>query len=329
VTALVDSSGRVARKLRISVTDRCNFRCLFCMPQTPIWLPRSDILTYEEIHRLVSLFAKTGIERVRLTGGEPLMRKDIEVLVERLSGIQGIRSVAMTTNGFFVAEKATALKDAGLSGLTVSLQSLKPERFREITGGGSLWRVIAGIEAAKENGFKPLKINAVIMRGFNEDEIIDLASLAVSGDVIMRFIEYMPFDGQRLWGVEKVVSGKEILQKLHERWSLVPLPHENGSTAKSYRFVEGAGQIDVISSITEPFCKDCNRIRISADGRIIPCLFDSTEYDLRPLLRADATDQEILDFARNAFLHKAPGVEKLLKEFRAPQHVRPMYTIGG
>lgn len=326
---LTDSFGRVARKLRISVTDRCNFRCQFCMPQTPIWLPRSDILTYEEIHRVVSLFAKMGVERIRLSGGEPLMRQDVEKLVELLSAVPGIHSVTMTTNGYFLPEKVAALKRAGLSGLTVSLHSLKPERFKEISGGGPYEKVAAGIKAAKESGFKPLKLNAVVIRGCNEDEIVDLASLAVSGDVTMRFIEYMPFDGRRLWGMEKVVSGEEILQKIRERYSLIPLPHENGSTAKNYKFADGAGQIDIITSITEPFCSDCDRIRISADGKIVPCLFDNTGYDLRPLLRGGASDQDLQDFMRNAVDHKAPGVETLLKKFHTLQHVRPMHTIGG
>lgn len=326
---LTDSFGRVARKLRISVTDRCNFRCQFCMPQTPIWLPRSDILTYEEIHRIVSLFAKMGVEKIRLSGGEPLMRQDVEKLVELLSAAPEIHSVTMTTNGYFLPEKAAALKRAGLSGLTVSLHSLKPQRFKEISGGGPYERVVAGIKAAKEGGFKPLKLNAVVIRGCNEDEIVDLASLAVSGDVTMRFIEYMPFDGRRLWGMEKVVSGEEILQKIRERYSLIPLPHENGSTAKNYKFADGAGQIGIITSITEPFCSDCDRIRISADGKIVPCLFDNTGYDLRPLLRGGASDQDLQDFMRNAVDHKAPGVETLLKKFHTLQHVRPMHTIGG
>jgi len=257
------------------------------------------------------------------------MRQNVEKLVELLSAIPGIHSVTMTTNGYFLTEKVAALKRAGLSGLTVSLHSLKPERFKEISGGGPYEKVVAGIKAAKESSFKPLKLNAVVIRGCNEDEIVDLASLAVSGDVTMRFIEYMPFDGQRLWGMEKVVSGDEILQKIRERYSLIPLPHENGSTAKNYKFADGAGQIGIITSITEPFCSDCDRIRISADGKIVPCLFDNTGYDLRPLLRGGASDQDLQDFMRNAVDHKAPGVETLLKKFHTLQHVRPMHTIGG
>ena len=329
VVSLTDSFGRIARKLRISVTDRCNFRCQFCMPKTPVWLPKSEILSYEEIERVASLFAKLGVEKIRLSGGEPLMRRDIERLVEMLAHVPGISSLSMTTNGFLLAERAEALRRAGLQGVTVSLHSLKPERFSQITGGGVFHKVVEGIKAAKENGFKPLKINAVIIRGCNEDEIADLASLARAGDVTVRFIEYMPFDGQRLWGMEKVVSGKEIIQSIQEHYELEPIPHETGSTAKVYRFEDGPGEIGVITSITEPFCSDCDRIRLSANGKIVPCLFDKTGFDLRPLLRNETSDDAILGFMRDSVSRKAPGVETLLKRFNTLEHVRPMHTIGG
>ena len=326
---LRDSLGREGYKLRISVTDRCNFRCQFCMPKTPIWLPHSEILTFEEITRVVLLLTRMGVEKVRLSGGEPLMRRDIEKLVEMLGNVSGLRSLSMTTNGFLLAEKAAALKKAGLKSVTVSLHSLKPERFSEITGGGVYEKVVAGIKAAKENGFNPLKINAVIIRRCNEDEIVDLASLATSGDLTVRFIEYMPFDGQRLWGMEKVVSGKEIIQRIREQYGLIPVPRESGSTAKVYKFANGVGEIGVITSITEPFCSNCDRIRLSADGKIVPCLFDKAGYDLRPLLRGSASDETLSNFMREAVLRKAPGVETLLKKFKTLEHVRPMHTIGG
>ena len=299
------------------------------MPTHPMWLPRSEILTFEEIHRVVSLFAKVGVEKVRLSGGEPLMRRDIERLVKMVADVPGIRSLGMTTNGFLLAEKAAALKKAGLKSVTVSLHSLKPERFSQITGGGVFQKVVDGIKAAKENEFKPLKINAVIIRGCNEDEIVDLASLARAGGITMRFIEYMPFDGQGLWGMEKVVSGSEIIEKIRQQYELVPVPRESGSTAKVYRFEDGVGEIGIITSITEPFCSDCDRIRLSADGKIVPCLFDRAGFDLRPLLRGGASDETLLDFMRNAVSRKAPGVETLLKRFNRLEHVRPMHTIGG
>jgi len=326
---LTDSYGRIAHKLRISVTDRCNFRCQFCMPTHPVWLPHSEILTFEEIHHVASLFVDMGIENIRLSGGEPLMRRDIEQLVKLLAVIPGLRHFNMTTNGFMLAEKAAALKRAGLRGITVSLHSLKPEKFSRITGGGPYDKVIEGIKVAKSNGFRPLKINSVIIRGCNDDEIADLATLAVEGDVTVRFIEYMPFDGQRHWGMDKVVSGKEIVDRIRERYDLVPVPRPAGSTAQLYKFQDGNGEIGVITSITQPFCSDCDRVRISADGKIVPCLFDKTGFDLRPLLRTGAPDEEIRTFMRGAVLQKAPGVETLLKKYQSLEHIRPMHTIGG
>ncbi len=299
------------------------------MPKIPVWLPRSEILTFEEIHRITSSFAKMGVGNIRLSGGEPLMRKDIEKLVKMLAEVRGIQSVNVTTNGFALAEKAAALKKAGLNGVTVSLHSLKPERFSEITGSEPFDKVLAGIKTAKEIGFTPLKINTVIMRRCNEDEIVDLASLAVSGDITVRFIEYMPFDGERMWENEKVVSGREIIERIREHYEIIPLPREKGSTANLYRFAKGPGQIGLITSITEPFCSDCDRIRISADGRIVPCLFDKTAFDLKPLLRSGASDKKLSDFIRNAVTKKAPGVETLLKKINKLEHVRPMHTIGG
>lgn len=330
MTDLIDSYGRKARKLRISVTDRCNFRCQFCMPKRPVWLPHETILTFEEICRVASLFVKMGVRRIRLSGGEPLMRQDIERLISLLSKtLRNVEAITMTTNGSLLPEKAEALTKAGLTGITVSLHSMKPSKFREIAGGDDFGRVVAGIEAAKKVGFKPVKVNAVIIRGCNDDEIVDLASIAKTGDITMRFIEYMPFDGERLWGMNKVVSGDEILQKIQARYKLIMLPREAGSTAKVYRFAEGNGQIHIITSITEPFCSDCERVRLSADGKIVPCLFDTSGFDLKPLLRGGASDEELSQFIRNAVLRKAAGVEALLKEFRSLEHVRPMHTIGG
>lgn len=328
MTSLIDTYGRVGRKLRISVTDRCNFRCQFCMPKAPVWLPRNEILTYEEIHRVISLLCQMGVRKVRLSGGEPLVRRDVERLIAMIATLSQIEDISMTTNGFLLEEKAADLKEAGLRSVTVSLHSLKAERFSQITGGGVLAKVVAGIRAAKRNGLK-LKINAVIIRGCNDDEVVDLASLARAGDITIRFIEYMPFDGQRLWGTEKVVSGKEILQRLEERHELIAIPRERGSTASLYRFADGEGQIGLITSITQPFCSDCDRIRLSADGKIVPCLFDKTGFDLKTLLRDNASDEMLMNFIREAVFKKSAGVEALLKKARQLEHVRPMHTIGG
>lgn len=286
------------------------------MPKHPTWLPHGEVLTYEEIRRVTSIFATMGIEKVRLSGGEPLMRDNIEKLVHMVSGVRGIHSVSMTTNGFLLAEKAAELKRAGLKGITVSLHSLKPERFNEIVGASAFEKVVAGISAAKEHRLNPLKINAVIIRGCNEDEIVDLASLARAGDVIVRFIEYMPFDGKRLWGMDKVLSGKDIVGTIQEHYDLEAVPREGDSTAKIYKFKDDIGEIGIITSITNPFCSDCDRIRMSADGKIVPCLFDKTGFDLRPLLRGGASDETILEFMQHAVLRKAPGVETLLNKFK-------------
>lgn len=257
------------------------------------------------------------------------MRRDVERLVALLSNIPGISSVSMTTNGFALAQKAKTLKEAGLSGLTVSLHSLKPERFSEITGGGPLDQVLAGIKEAKANGINRLKFNAVIIRGCNEDEIIDLASLAFFEKITVRFIEYMPFDGQQMWGMEKVVSGSEILERLRERYALKIDTREVGSTAQTYSLVEGQGKIGIITSVTKPFCGDCDRIRLSADGKIVPCLFDTAGFDFKPLLRGEASEKELEDFIISSVRQKAAGVETLLKKYKKLEHVRPMHTIGG
>lgn len=300
------------------------------MPEEPVWLPRTNLLTFEEITRIASLFVKMGINQIRLSGGEPLIRQHIERLVSMLSTeLNGLESITMTTNGFLLAEKAAKLKKAGLTGITVSLHSLKPSTFQQITGVRALGEAIRGIEAARNGGFGPVKVNAVIIRGCNDDEILDLASLAREEGIMMRFIEYMPFDGQRLWGMEKVVSGEEIVEKIRKRYDLEMLPRQEGSTAKVYRFRDGVGYIGIISSITDPFCSDCNRIRLSADGRIVPCLFDTASFNLEPLIRGGASDAELSEFIRNAVWQKSPGVATLLKGINELQHVRAMHTIGG
>jgi cyclic pyranopterin phosphate synthase len=326
---VADSYGRILHKLRVSVTDRCNLRCEFCMPKSPTWLPPDEILTYEEMLRVIKTCAAMGVQKIRLSGGEPLMRRDLDRFVRMLRGIPGISFIGMTTNGLMLPEKAAALKEAGLDSVTISLHSLKPDRFRTITGGGKLEDVMAGIQAAIENGFRPIKINSVIMRGFNDDEILDLASLAFSNDLTVRFIEFMPFDGKQSWEMDKVVSGDEIVEIIRKRYRILSLPREASSTARVYKFVHGKGEVGIITSVTEPFCSDCERIRLSANGRIFTCLFDSLSYDLKPLLRGGAPDGALSDFIRDAVSRKPPGVQALLKHCNTLEHVRAMYTIGG
>ena len=294
-----------------------------------MWLSSDDLLTYEELGRVISLCAKMGVEKVRLSGGEPLMRCDLERLVRMIRNLPGISFIGLTTNGHMLPEKAAALREAGLDGVTISLQSLKPERYREISGGGNLARVMAAIEVAKENGFSPIKINSVIVRGFNDDEILDLAAVAFSNDLTLRFIEFMPFDGNQKWSMEKVVSGDEILAKIRKRYKILSLPREPSSTARIYKFTHGRGEVGIITSVTEPFCSDCDRIRITANGKMFTCLFDKSAYDLKHFLRGGASDEALSRFIRDAVSRKGPGVQELLKHCNTLEHVRPMHTIGG
>ncbi len=327
---LVDGFGRVARKLRLSVTDRCNFRCDFCMPLNPIWIPHSEILTYEEMARIVRILASMGVSKIRISGGEPLMRKDIEKGIKMFKAVAGIESISMTTNGYFLAEKAAALKEAGLDSVTVSLHSLKPERFEEIIGRKDVFgRVLDGVKTAKTVGLEPVKINCVIIRGCNDDEILDFVELGRELGLVVRFIEYMPFDGRHMWSSEKLVSGAEIISKIEERYKLEKLPRTAGSTSVAYRLADGSGMINIITSMTNPFCSDCDRIRLSADGKIVPCLFSRDEYDVKKLLRSNASDEEIAEFIRSSFRKKFAGVETLIKNGKMETLIRPMYTIGG
>ncbi|MDW8083926.1 MAG: GTP 3',8-cyclase MoaA [Candidatus Caldarchaeum sp.] len=328
---LVDGFGRVARKLRLSVTDRCNFRCDFCMPLNPVWMPHSEILTYEEMTRVVRILADMNVTKLRLSGGEPLMRRDIEKGVRLFRSVSKLESISMTTNGYFLAEKASALKEAGLDSVTVSLHSLKPEKFEAIVGRKDVFaRVLNGIRTAKAVGIRPVKINCVVIRGCNEDEILDFVDLGRESGLSIRFIEYMPFDGRHPWDASRLVPGSEIIAKIEERYRLVRLPRERGSTAVSYEFADGSeGNVSIITSMTQPFCGDCDRIRLTADGKIVPCLFSRDEYDVKKLLRGGAPDEEIATFIRESFRKKFAGVETLLKKKSVEPLIRPMHTIGG
>ena len=326
---LVDSFGRSVRKLRLSIIDKCNFRCNFCMPDEPEWLPNDAVLSPLEIHRVVRILGDLGVDRVRITGGEPLVRKDVVELVGSLSKIPKLKRLGMTTNGYYLDEKATALKEAGLYSITVSLHSLKASRFFGITKRDAYAKVLSGIETAKKVGFDNVKVNTVIIRGYNDDEIIDFAEMARSKGFVVRFIEYMPFDGKKMWEESKVVTGKEILAKISSRYDIVPLEREPGSTSDNYRFAEGNGEFGIITSISKPFCGDCDRIRMTADGKFVPCLFSTQQFDAAHLLRGGASDQEIAEFFRTSLKLKSPGVEQMIKQNQALHHVRPMYVTGG
>ena len=329
---LKDSYGRTIRDLRVSLTDRCNFRCFYCLPHgEPPIAPKEQMLSYEEIEYVCDIFVELGIEKIRLTGGEPMMRKDIEIIIGKLAKLKlkGLRDLALTTNGFFLPDRAQGLKDAGLDRITISLDSLKRDVFRQMTGVDVLDRVLQGIEAAKKVGLQPIKINAVIVRGHNEEEVADFAAFAREHDVKMRFIEFMPLDSGHDWSREDVVSGREIREQISERFPLVPLDVNRGSeTASRYRFADGApGEIGIIAPVTEPFCGACSRIRLTADGQIRTCLFSTLEHSLRDVVRDGASRLEIIDFIEGVVMKKEPRHFINDPTFVAPS--RSMSFIGG
>jgi cyclic pyranopterin phosphate synthase len=346
---LVDSHGRTLRDLRVSVTDRCNFRCLYCLPETeaahnfyrgrwanlpdstPIvrqWAPRAHILSFEEIERVVRLFVELGIQKVRLTGGEPLLRQEIERLVRSVAKIDGIRDLAMTTNGFLFQQKGEALRDAGLRRISFSLDSLDPANFRKITGRDGLGELLASIRLAQELGLHPIKVNAVIIRDVNDHEIEELAEFGRKNELSFRFIEFMPLDSARAWLRELVVPGHEILQRLQARFDLRPVASDNpAETARRWAFADGRGEIGIIAPVSEPFCGHCNRVRLTADGKIRTCLFSVTEHDLRARLRNGSTDAELKEYLREVALQKEARHHIGEPEFVPPS--RSMSCIGG
>jgi GTP 3',8-cyclase len=325
---LRDSFNRPIRDLRVSLTDRCNFRCFYCLPHgEPPIAPKEQMLTYEEIETACEIFVSLGIEKLRLTGGEPMLRKDIETIIRKLSRLNV--DLALTTNGFYLPGRAQGLKDAGLNRVTISLDSLKGDVFKRMTGVDVLDKVLAGITAAKDAGLDPIKINAVIVRGHNEDEVADFAAFARDHDVKMRFIEFMPLDSGHDWSREDVVSGKEIRARIAERFPLVQVDGDRGSeTSARYRFADGApGEIGIIAPVTEPFCGACSRIRLTADGQIRTCLFSTVEHSLRDVLRSGASRAEIVDYIESVVLKKEPRHFINDPDFVTPS--RTMSFIGG
>jgi len=373
---LIDSHGRVLRDLRVSITDRCNFRCLYCLPETEAaanfyrerwapesahknliarqWTPRSNLLSFEEIERVVRVAVGLGIQKVRLTGGEPLLRQQIEKLVERLATIPGISDLALTTNGFLFGQKGKALRDAGLRRISFSLDSLDRDNFKKITGRDGLEEVLASIAQAQELGLHPVKVNAVVIRSINDHEVEALAEFGLKRGLSMRFIEFMPLDSARAWQKELVVPGREILQRLQARFQLQPvvsanrsetaqrwvfadqngqkesLPKGHGSTPQPARAAKSdapCGEIGIIAPVSEPFCGHCNRLRLTADGNIRTCLFSVTEHDLRSRLRSGATDDDLGRFLQEVVWQKEARHHIGEPEFIAP--ARSMSCIGG
>ena len=327
---LRDRRGRVARKLRLSLTDRCHFSCVFCMPERGKvqWIPREEILDFDEIVRIVRLLALDGVEKVRLTGGEPLLRPGVADLLRRLKGLPGLREIDMTTNGERLPELARELREAGLDGITVSLHSLQRERFAQLAGLDVLPRVLEGIESALRVGF-PVKINAVAIRGYNEEEIPALVEYARERSLPLRFIEFMPLDGRGNWDQGSVLTGAEILATLRSSHPLTPLARESGDTARRYRLEGSDAEVGLITPVSEPFCDDCDRIRLTADGKLLTCLFDTHLHDVRGPLRAGASDEELRALLRRSYEEKPPGIQYIRDLQHGFQKPRPMHAIGG
>lgn len=327
---LIDTFGRTHNNLRISVTDRCNIRCFYCMPAENVQFMKRDLLlSFEEIERVVRIGASLGIDRIRLTGGEPLVRKQLHELVRLINAVPGIRDVGLTTNGILLAEQAQSLQAAGLTRLNISLDALNPARFKQITRREGYEQVIEGIRVAQQVGFEKIKINAVSVRGLTEDEIIPFGQFARETGVEVRFIEFMPLDADNAWERDQVLFAHEILETLTAGiMPLKPLPKQDPQApASQFEFEDGRGRIGMIASVSQPFCGSCNRFRLTADGKLRNCLFSLEETDIRPLLRENGTDSQIADAMRESIRAKREGHEINTAKFIQPD--RPMYSIGG
>jgi cyclic pyranopterin phosphate synthase len=325
---LKDTFGRVHNNLRISVTDRCNLRCTYCMPEEVVFMDKAEILSFEEITRFVQVAVPLGIDKIRLTGGEPLMRRDMPRLVRMICAIDGIHDVGLTTNGILLADQAQPLFDAGLRRINISLDTLDPKRFRQISRRDGLDKVLEGISAAKKAGFHPVKINAVSIRGFTETEVLPLARFAREHDLEMRFIEYMPI-GADQWERDKVYFAHEIMEQLdREIAPLVPVEdYDPRAPAMEFQYTDGGGRIGIIASVSRPFCLSCNRIRLTADGKLRNCLFALDEVDVKHLLRENAADEIVAEVIRKNVLAKWEGHEINTARFIKP--LRTMHAIGG
>ena len=327
---LLDPYDRPHSNLRISVTDRCNIRCFYCMPdESIVFKPKDEILTFEEIERFVRLMAPVGVNKLRLTGGEPLVRAHLPDLISRLAAIPGIDDLALTTNGILLENQARMLKEAGLQRINISLDTLSEETFQRITRRSGLKQVLAGIAAAQEVGFEKVRLNAIAIRGLTEDEVVPLGQFARQHNLELRFIEFMPLDAENQWQSDQVLSGDLIRQQLEEAFGpLEPAERlDSSQPAVDYQFADGSGRIGFINPVSQPFCSDCNRLRLTAEGQVRNCLFSTTEWDARELLRNGSDDQQILDLVRDCIAHKKPAHGIDTEEFVKP--ARAMYQIGG
>ncbi len=327
---LIDRFGRVHANLRISVTDRCNIRCFYCMPNDNVkFKPRRELLTFEEIERFVRVVATMGVNRLRITGGEPLVRAELPELIRVLASIPGIEDLAMTTNGILLAEHAAALKEAGLHRLNISLDGLSEATFERIARRSGLQRVLDGIFEAQRLGFRKLRLNAVAIRNLTEHEIIPLARFARKRKLELRFIEFMPLDGQREWQGDQVLTGEAIRRRLAREFGPMEPAERPDATqpAVDYRFTDGGGHVGFINPVSEPFCEHCNRLRITAEGQIRNCLFSAEEWDARTILRSSGSDAALADLVRTCV-----GAKKVGHGMDSPDFIRPdkpMFQIGG
>lgn len=326
---LRDGFGRPIGDLRLSVTDRCNLRCVYCIPEElPEFQPREELLTFEEMERLVGLFAEVGVHKLRITGGEPLLRRDLPDLVGRLAQVEGIDDVAMTTNGTRLEVCLDELVDAGLERINISLDTLRADRFRQMTKRTGLEEVLSAIDAARRSALAPIKINVVTMRGFNDDEFIDFARFARQREVIVRFIEFMPLEAGDVWSRQLLVPGREVYEAIHDWKALEPVdPAHDAETAERFRFRDGGGEVGIISPVTRPFCGACNRARVTADGKLRTCLFSLEEVDLKEPIRDGSGDEEVVSRIARAWRRKEPGHLINSPEFERP--ARTMSAIGG
>jgi GTP 3',8-cyclase len=324
---LADKFGRQITDLRISVTDRCNFRCVYCRSADPEkHMPAHNLLEWAEYERLARILVGMGITKVRVTGGEPLVRPGVEDFIGRLKAL-GVQDLSITTNGYMLAERCDRLIAAGLGRINISLDSLDRVRFERITRTKTFNEVISGIDAAQASSLRPVKVNAVLVRGINDDEIETFAEFARDRDLIMRFIEFMPLDADHTWKREMVVTAAETYKRINDRWPLIPVTHERSETARKYRFADGRGQIGLIAPVSQPFCGHCSRLRLTADGKLRTCLFSKTDHDLKFLLRGSATDREIGDEIISIVAQKEKGHRINGSDFIPPS--RTMVYIGG
>jgi GTP 3',8-cyclase len=328
---LIDGYGRTGRKLRLSVTDRCNMRCIYCMPDNNNeWFEQHNILSYEEIIRLTAVFVSLGIEKLRITGGEPTVRYKIETLIGALSNIRGIKSIDMTTNGLLLSDKVKELKQAGLDGVNISLDTFRADRFKAIAGVDGLDRVLTSIKAADNVGLK-VKINAVVIRGWNDDEVVDFARFARDTGYTVRFIEFMPLDGTGIWTPDLVFSKREMIQRINKNVKeLVPLNNNNSEPATLYSFADSEGTLGFIPSMTEPFCNKCDRLRLTSDGRFLTCLFEDPGYDLKQLLRNRKSDDDaIRKYILQCTKKKPEGIVSIIRTNKLRPALNIMHRIGG